>query len=118
MSRTAAWAVVALGVVVGVSLALVTRAQESGPSGPGPWSVVQYVASVVEAAPPKRSDASVIPIHNSGEVKVLVLSFSTIDECNTARNGPLNPSGFSMLLGTGNQASAHIGRAVSECFKQ
>lgn len=96
-----------------VALVAVAMAQESGPSGAGPWAVVVTQATVVETF-----GKSTVVVHNSGEAKVLLVAFATIEACQAARNLALNPSGFSIPLGTGGGASAHVGRSVTECFQQ
>ena len=96
-----------------LALALPVQAQEGGPEGVGPWAVVLTQVSIVEV-----SKNSLIVVHNTGNETVLLITFATIDECQTARNVALNPSGFDVSLGTGSGLTAHIGRSVSECFQR
>ena len=90
-------------------------AQEVPPGGPGPWSFEEIVISVVEAAPPKRTSDTVIPVQNSGDAKIITRTFASFDDCQAART-KLLAFGFDIVLGTGGGATAHIGRSTTDCF--
>jgi len=63
------------------------------------------------------SRQSIIPLQNHAEEKLVVVSFPTCQDCQTARNVALNSTSLTLPLGTGSAAQAHIGRTVSVCFK-
>lgn len=107
--------------LLSIALALAAAgaaAQEGPPQGEGPWSVVITEISVVEAPVAAKGATSIIAVANTGEPKLLLLTFTTIEKCQDARNRALLPTQLTMPLGTGGGAAAHIGRTITECFRQ
>ena len=89
-------------------------AQEQPPQGEGRWGFL--VTQVAFIAPPPQA-----PInwrHDTGASHLLLLTFPSLEACNEARNLQVTPAQFSVPLGTGGAAQAHIGRSVTPCFKQ
>ncbi len=78
---------------------------------PDSWSFQEILVSVVE---PTRG----VPVYSNGEPQVIMHQcFSTRERCERARNGLL-AYGFTIIIGSGAAAQAHVGRSTSECVQR
>lgn len=97
-------------IIAGVLLSSTVWAAEVPPAAVGTWAFEEVVIGVVETAGDRRLVAS-----NSGEPTVIEKVFHDRAACDAARNS-INSFGFTVPLGTGGGAQAHIGRSITECY--
>jgi len=83
----------------------------------GPWSVLVTEIAAVEVATPSKQSASSVPALNQGDPKLVVVTFPSCQDCQTARNVALTSISFTLPLGTSSAAQAHVGRTVTACFR-